>query len=281
MTFVASLRLEPAGELPRLQRTRGAARVSFRKVGGGTALHQLRQEGAAKIRLPRLPADQPAQAVLINTAGGLTGGDRMVMRVEVGDGARAMATTQACEKIYRSRGDTAEIATTLAVGSGARLDWLPQETIMFDQARLRRTLDADVQANSTLLVLESVIFGRTAMRESVTAGLFHDRWRIRRAGRLLFADDLRFGPDIGRTLAWPAVLKSGCATATLVYVSPSPEALLERARAAIGGAGGASAWDGKLVARLVAMDGLTLRRTVNALAGVLLGGAELPKVWHL
>ena len=280
MTSVASLPSERI-VAPRLQRTRGDALISFRQSGGRTVLDRLRQGGAAKMRLPRVPPGEPAQAVLINTAGGLTGGDRLSCRIEVGEGARALVTTQACEKIYRSRGDTAEIATRLAVGPGGRLDWLPQETILFDRARLRRSLDVELQPDAALLALEAVIFGRTAMAETMAAGSFHDRWRIRRGARLVFADDIRFENDIQTMLARPAVLNGGCATATLVYVASDAELFLDAARDALGEAGGVSAWDGKLVARLVAKDGLSLRRALAPLAAILLGGAELPKVWHL
>lgn len=281
MTSVASLPSERIAALPRLQRTRGEALVSFRQRDGRTVLARLRQDGAAKVRLPRPPAGQPAQAVLINTAGGLTGGDRLAIRVEIGEGARALVTTQACEKIYRSRGDTAEITTTIGVGPDGRLDYLPQETILFDRARLRRSLCVDLAPGASLLAMEAVIFGRTAMAERVTAGFLHDRWRIRRDGKLHFADDMRFADEIGRTLTRPPVLNGGCATATLIYVAADAEAFLDAAREAVGDAGGVSAWGGKLAARLVAPDGLTLRRAAAALAGVLLAGAELPKAWHL
>ena len=281
MTFAACLPSELAETLPHLQRTRGSALVSFRQGKSGTVLYRMRQEGAAKVRLPRISAGQTAQAVLINTAGGLTGGDRLSFGVHIGSGARATVTTQACEKVYRSLGDTAEIATTLAAEQGGRLDWLPQETILFDQARLRRTLDVELAGDATLLAAEAVIFGRTAMGETVSSGFFYDRWRIRRDGRLVFADDLRFEHDVTGSLARSATLKGNCATATLLYVAPDAEQLVDAARLAIGESGGASAWDGKLVARIIAMDGLALRRALTGLADVLLGGAELPKAWQL
>lgn len=279
MTFVASSQSEAA--LPRLQRTRGEAVVGFRSARGRTVLDRLRQNGAAKVRLPRLPAGQPAQAILINTAGGLTDGDHFSIRVDVGRDARALVTTQACEKIYRSRGDAAEIATRVTVGRDARLDWLPQETILFDQSRLVRRLDVDLGEGATFLALEAVIFGRTAMAETVSSGSFHDRWRIRREGKLAFADDLRFEGEIGRLLARPAVLGGCRAAATLLYVAADAETLLDAARNAVDEAGGVSAWKGKLVARLATADGFALRQVIAALAGVLLGGAELPKVWRL
>ncbi len=158
---------------------------------------------------------------------------------------------------------------------------MPQETILFDRARLRRSLAVELAPDASLLALEAIIFGRTAMRETVSTGFFHERWRIRRDGKLLFADDMRFADDIGRMLTRPAVLNGGCAAATLVLAAADAEDRLDTARDAVGDAGGVSAWDGKLLARLVTPDGLSLRRATAALAAVLLAGAELPKVWQL
>lgn len=265
----------------RLQRAEGVARVSFRHAGRGTGLARLYQEGCAKLRMPAGLPGEPAQAVLINTAGGLTGGDRFRTHVEVEAGASAIITTQACERIYRSTGDDTLVASQLHVGEGAALAWLPQETILFDQSRLRRTLDVDLASNARFTAVEAVIFGRTAMGERVHFGHFQDRWRIRREGRLLFADDLRFSGAIDRTLQNATVLAGNLAMATLFHAGPEPERLLDPIRAALGDNGGASVWGGKLVARVVAKDGLHLRRAVERALRILMGGSTLPTVWKL
>lgn len=265
---------------PRLQRTSGRSRILFRRRDGATRLERLHQDGAAKVRLPRVAGETP-EAVLINTAGGLTGGDVFSTEVELRPGARAVLTTQACERIYRSAGGEAAASARLDIGDGGRLDWLPQETILFDGARLARRFDADLAGNAELLAVEATIFGRTAMGETVERGSFHDRWRIRRDGRLLFADDLRFAGEIARLLSRPAVLGRNRAMATVLLAAAASESFLGPVRAVVGDAGGASAWNGKLLVRMAAADGFSLRRILIPVLGVLMGGRPFPKVWRL
>ncbi|MGH6922776.1 MAG: urease accessory protein UreD [Propylenella sp.] len=283
LPFAATSRSEPALSpvAPRLQRTEGVARVAFKRVGRETRLDRLHQSGAAKVRRPHVPSGEPPQAVLINTAGGLTGGDRMAAEVALGAGCRAAVTTQACEKIYRSAGGAASVAARLTVGEGARLDWLPQETILFDGARLSRTLEVNLAPAATLLIVESLIFGRAARGEAVRSGLFTDRWRIRRQGSLVFADDLRFDWARADLLGRPAVLAGAGAMATILYVGAESERHLEAMRASIGDTGGASAFGGKLLARVTAEGGAALRRVlIPGLVG-LLDGAALPTIWQI
>ena len=266
---------------PRLQRTDGAARLGFKLEAAATRLDRLYQSGAAKARLPNVAAGEPPHAVLINSAGGLTGGDRFSVEVAAAAGTRAIVTTQACEKVYRSSGGEAEVAVRLNVGEAARLDWLPQETILFDGARLSRRLDADLAPGASLLVVEATIFGRAAHGERVQSGLFRDRWRIRRGGRLVFADDLRFDWADAGLLRRPAVLAGAGAMATVLLIAPEPERHVERLRNILGNAGGVTAWNGKLLARIVAEGGAALRRALVPGLVDLLDGAALPKICHI
>jgi len=279
-TFAVTSRSEPAAP-PRLQRTDGAARIAFKLGGGATRLDRLYQSGAAKIRLPRGPVGEPPEAVLINTAGGLTGGDRMEAAIDVAAFCRATISTQACEKVYRASSGRAEIRNSIDVGAGARLDWLPQETILFDGAQLSRQFDVTLAEGATLLAAESVIFGRQAHGESVRSGRFTDRWRIRRGEKLVFADDLRFDWADAELLSRPATLAGGRAMATLLLVGDDAEQHLEPLRAVVGEAGGVSAWGGKLLARLVAADGVALRETLIPAIGALRGGLPLPRIWRI
>jgi urease accessory protein len=269
-----------AGPVPLLQRTHGAARVSFKAGAGGARLDRLHQSGAAKVRFPHGPADAPPQAVLINTAGGLTGGDRLDVAIELGAGTHAAVTTQACERIYRSVSGDAEVSATIAVGDNARLDWLPQETILFDGGRLRRRIRAKLASGAALLALEAAIFGRTARGETVTTGLFRDRWRIYLQGRLVFADDLHLDWATAGLLARPAVL-CGRAMATILFVAEEPDRHLAALRRILGDCGGVSAWDGKLLARIVASDGAALRRVLVPALVELRDGIPLPALWTI
>lgn len=266
------------------QRVAARARLDVEVRAGRSRLVRLYQDGAAKIRLPDTGSD-PLEPVLINMAGGLTGGDRLAWDVSVGAGARASITTQACEKVYRALTDRAEVDVRLSVGEGGFLGWLPQETIVFDRAAFSRSLDVELAAGAEALIVEATIFGRSAMGERTTTGLFRDRWRIRREGRLIHAEDFFVGPDIEATLRRPASAGGRIAMATLLLVSDRCEARLEPARTIIGDDGGVSLWtvagSGKLLARLYAEDGYKLRKRLVSLIELLNGQAGLPKLWSL
>ncbi|RUV94061.1 MAG: urease accessory protein UreD [Mesorhizobium sp.] len=270
--------------LPAAQRVAGRGRLFCGKSGGRTRLQRLYQDGSAKIRMPAVQGD-PLEAVLINTAGGLTGGDRLGWEIEVGEGASASITTQACEKIYRAASDRAETKVSLTVGAGGSIAWLPQETIVFNRAVFARALHVELAVGAEALLLEATLFGRLAMGERTVLGNFHDRWRVRQGGRLIHAEDFRIGPDIAAGLQRQAVTGGALASATMLLVSPRAETLLEPARAIIGDQGGASFWSvgqsGKLLARLTAGDGYQLRKRLIPLVELLNGRAGLPKLWSL
>jgi len=276
--------LRPIAPLPgiALQRARGEARLGVRADGARTRLRENYQSGCARIRFPRHAADAPLEGVFVNTAGGITGGDRIAYAVTVEAGARAMVTTQAAERIYKRSAGVADLATTLTVAAGGALDWLPQETILFDRSATRRTITADVAADATLIAAEAIVLGRTAMGEAARDVIFHDSWRIRRGGRLVFADGLRLDGDTVAALAGGATGNGAIAIATVLCVAGDAEARLEAVRAALADApaeAGASAWNGMLTARILAGSGQTLRA---ALACVIetLRGQPMPRVWN-
>lgn len=278
--FVDAERIEPAGAALRMQRANGRLRLLFKRTGNVTTPQILFQEGSAKARLPRA-FGRRQEVVLINTAGGLAGGDTFSTEIELGEAAELAVTTQACERVYRSSGEVAEVRARLRLGAGARLAWLPQETILFDAGRLRRSLEADLAPDAQFLSIESLLLGRSAMGETVRTGLFHDRWRIRRDGKLIFADDLRFEGDVAAQLARPAILAGNLALATILYVGANAEAFLDPVRHAIRDTGGASSWGGKLLIRIAASDGLALRSNVIPALSILMNGQPLPKLWQL
>jgi urease accessory protein len=270
------------------QRVDGEGRLAVSLVDGRTRLSDLFQRGAGKIRLPRSSGD-PLEAVLINTAGGMTGGDRLDWSVGLGPGSAAILTTQACEKAYRSTAGTARIRTRLAVAEHARLGWLPQETILYDGSALDRTLEIELGEGASALVVESVIVGRRAMGETVTRASFRDTWRIRQGGRLVHADALSLRGDLATQISHAAVARGATAFATVLLISPAAERQLDPAREIVGSEGGASHWQvgtgpgarrcGKLLARIVAKDGYDLRRRLVPLLALLNEEAALPRVW--
>jgi urease accessory protein len=270
------------------QRARGAGRLVTKVFGGRTRLAEFYQEGCAKIRLPETFSPE-MEAILINTSGGLTGGDVIEWSVAAADCTRLSITTQANEKIYKAAADTASVSTHITVGKDASVHWLPQETILFDRASLTRRLDVDLSETSEFLAVEAVLLGRKAMGEAVARGFFRDRWRVRRSGRLVHAEELRFDGEIERMTQSAGVLSGQVAFATLFYTGPLAEVLFPKLRACLddttGDAnlwtGGASHWNGKLIARLVAPTGFALRKILTPAISVLRNGAPVPKVWNI
>jgi len=267
---------------PAQPRAVGEARVSARLREGRPVLGALRQQGSAKIGLPRQAPGAPVEAVFLNTAGGITGGDRFDLSAEAEAGARLVATTQAAERLYRAQpGEVGRVVTRLRVDAGARLDWLPQETIVFDGAALDRRLEADIAPDGTLLAIESWIFGRLAMGEEVRRASLSDQWRVRRGGKLVFAEAFRIDGPVAEALDRPAVLGGMRAMATLLYAAPDAEDRIGAVRARLPETiAGASAWNGLLTARIAARDGMALRAVLTPLLTELLG-APPPRVWSL
>jgi urease accessory protein len=260
-------------------RARGAVKFGVRSQDGVTRRGDLHESGSLRVRFPS-PEGEGISGVFVNTAGGIAGGDRFDIEIAAGEGASVTLTTAAAEKVYRAAGKPAELNISLSVAAGARLSWLPQETILFDRARIARRIDIDLAEGASLLLCEIVVFGRAAMGETMRHGEFVDRWRVRRAGRLVFAETVRLDGNIGEKLAKSAIVRGGVAIGTALIV-PGDEALIERIRAAsecFGGEVGISAWNGFAMARFCAQDAARLRADVMAVLARASGRA-LPRLW--
>ena len=267
-----------------LQRAKGSARCTFKLRSGQTVLNTLGQSGSLKLRLPRLPATEVPEAVLINTAGGLTGGDFMSFDGGVAARAHAIFTTQGAERAYRSLRGNAVVETRLTVGTEGFIEWLPQETILFDGSRLRRAFKVHLESNSKFLANETVIFGRTAMGERVQTGLFQDIWQVYQNGALVHADATSIRGPINVIAKHPSTLGDNRAIATVLYLAGDALAKVDQVRKVIAISkceAGVSAWNGKLVCRAIAADGYALRRVIEMILTTIRNGRTLPRVWHI
>jgi urease accessory protein len=259
---------------------RAVGSVTFETAlsGGVTRRGNVHEAGSLRVRFPS-PEAAGLSAVLVNTAGGIAGGDRFGINVDAGAGSALTVTTAAAEKVYRSHGPAAAIEVALRVAAGAHLGWLPQETILFDRAKLSRRIDIDLHEDASLLLAEIVVFGRGAMDETMAAGEFCDRWRLRRGGKLVFAETLRLDGDVGAKLAQPAIAGAGTAIATVLIV-PGPQEMIERIRAAstFKTEVGISSWNGFALARFCAKDAAALRADVMKLLAQV-DAKALPRLW--
>jgi len=260
-------------------RARGAVKFDVQLRDGVTRRGTLHESGSLRVRFPS-PEGDGLSGVFVNTAGGIAGGDRFDIDIAAGEGARLTLTTAAAEKVYRAPGPAAALNIALRAEAGAHLSWLPQETILFDRARISRRIDIDLADDASLLLCEIVVFGRAAMGEKMLHGEFIDRWRLRRGGRLVFAETIRLDGDIGAKLSQPAIAKGGVAVGTALIV-PGDEVLLERIREAsesFGGEVGISAWNGFAMARFCAQDAARLRADMMTVLGRA-SSVPLPRLW--
>jgi urease accessory protein len=261
---------------------RALGRVAFTVAAGpgGSRRGRVHEAGSLRVRFPNGNSHAALEAVIVNTAGGMTGGDRFDIDIEVGAGAQLTVTTAAAEKIYRSLGPDTDIGIKLDVGPGGALAWLPQETIVFDRARLRRSIDVALARDAKLLLAEAAVFGRSAMGETVVQGHFFDRWRLRVGGALVFAETLRLDGDIAQRLAQCAIADGGVAVASVIKYpgNDADAAAIHAMQDHFVGEVGVSAWNGLVVARLVAADGAALRRDLVAVLTAL-DAAPLPRLW--
>ncbi len=268
-----------------LERAVGKLALVVNHADGRDAIRDLHQSGCGRLLFPARLRTDPVEAVVVNTAGGLTGGDRFDVAVAVDAGAQAIVATQACEKVYASSGPAAKLSTRLTAKSAAVLRWLPQETILFEHSVLERSLTIDMAEDADVLAGEAILLGRQAMGESLITARLRDRWRIRRGGRLVFAEETAVG---GKAGDWTALRQAKAllgetttALATIVHAAPGADKGLDAARdimASTGIDGGASAFDGLLVMRMIAPSGLALRQTLLQLLEHGIGG-RLPRVW--
>lgn len=259
----------------------GRVALAVKSTAAITRRARVHEEGSLRVRCPGRPGRE-LEAVLVNTAGGMAGGDRFEIDITVGEDAHLSVTTTAAEKVYRTLGPDTDIDVTMTVADGGDLVWLPQETILFDQARLNRTIEVDLAANAKLVMAEAVVFGRTGMGEAVHKGRFFDRWRIRRGGRLIYAEAIRLDDCVAEKLAKPAIGKGAIALATVLVVPGNDKATNDALVNAVHalqfhGEVGVSAWNGIAVVRLVAAQDAMLRsdlaaviKTIRALPNPLL-----------
>lgn len=261
------------------QRAKGRAHIVLKNREGQTVLDDLHQSGSLKLFLPKNHASR-MDGVVVNTAGGIAGGDRLEVSANLENDCDFCMTSQTAERVYKCLDQPGRVESRFSLGENASLDWLPQETILFDGCRLERCLDVSMPKSATLTLLESVVLGRKAMGETVKTCHFSDRWNIVRDDRLVFADYLKF--------ASPAKL-GGCATfggigafATLVHIAPNAELRLNEMRSLLtfdAVRAAASAWNGLMVVRFASSDGFHLR---NALTHILKNfrNHPLPAVWQ-
>ncbi len=268
----------------------GRAEIGFKKDGAETRLVHLYNRDPLRFLFPTPAASDCLQAALVTTSGGLVGGDRLAIEITTHERAMASISPTSAEKVYRSAGGTCEIDVALRAESQSWLEWLPQETILFNDSRMRRTTRIDANGDARVFAGEMLVFGRIGRGERLTHGLVRECWEVRRDGHLMWADSLLLDADIAATIAHPAGFDGATAAATAIYAGPDSQARLADARAALDDnpdvRSGATAVNGVVVVRFMGRDARTLRAAFgkfwatfrNRVSGL---PAVLPRLWHV
>ena len=268
----------------------GHAHVRFAVKEGATRLAGLDQASPLRVLFPRSGTGEPPLAAVTTISGGLVGGDRLDMSVTLGANAKAVAVGQAAEKVYRSTGADSVVDIDLQAGPDSWLEWLPQETILFDGARLSRRTRIAADPTARIMAGECVVFGRLARGEVIRRGSVRDGWAVRRGGRLVWADALKVDGEIIEKLDAPVGFGGARAYATALYIGPDAPEHLERAKELTGDCGtvraGATCLHDILVARWLSADPLALRgafgrfwKEIRRTAGGL--PSSLPRLWYV
>jgi len=269
------------GPISQMQRSRGTASVGFVWREGTARLATLHQQGSAKAMLPRVHGPVP-EVVFLNTSGGLTGGDRLSYALDVPAGAEVTATTQTAERGYASPGPAAQVAVTARVGAGGRLNWLPQETLIYEDSHVSRETNVELSGDASCLLVETIVLGRHAMGEHPNRARLTDRRMVRRDGRPVWAETLHLDAATLALRAGAAVLDGATCLAVIAVIAPAAEDALSRVRATLiepACRSAASGWDGKLLIRILAQDGWPLRQQIARTLRVLT--PTLPRVWQM
>ncbi len=270
-----------ASDLPQMQRSHGRAMVRFGLRAGRVHLIDLAQSGSGKAMLPRVFGPTP-EAVFLNTSGGLTGGDSLHFTMQLEAGARLTATTQTAERAYATSGDGARVLVQAEVGAGGHLDWLPQETILFEAAHVVRKTEIDLAAGASALIVESLVLGRRAMGEAPCRARLTDHRMIRREGRPFWAETLRIDPEVLSCAASPAILGGAKAMAVIAHIAQNAEDAASALRALPvqdGAQMAVSGWNGRCLIRIAASDSWPLRAQVIRVITTL-RAAPMPRVWQ-
>jgi len=270
-----------------LQRAEGACRIVVGGSSRGTCIMDVFQKSPMRVVFPNTGDDRSREAVLLNTSGGIAGADRLQSEVTALGTASLAVTTQAAEKIHRAIDAPAEIKTTLKLCDSAKLAWLPQETIVFNEARVRRRTEIDISPGSELLALEWFVLGRTARGESMLAGSITDTWLVRKNGRLIWGDTLRLTDVVLPHLPHKALLSDSKAIATLLCFGEALEARQQLIRDLSGSLDcqcGATLVGGLLVARFAARSSFELKTALRHLLEEFRkqmgpGPFRVPKMW--
>ena len=260
-----------------MQRARG--QIDF-KMSGPNVTH-LYQSGCSKLMLPKTYGIMK-EAVLLNTAGGITGGDALNINITASD-CNVVVTSQTAERFYRSNMQPASISIFLKVDKGAKLHWIPQETILFEGSAVDRTIKLDMAHDCDCLLAETLVLGREAMGEKIRTCHFTDQWRLYEEGKLFHSEAMRMTGDMEKLLDSKAGAHGARIISTIICAGPNTELLwpiVEKKLLSMSSVSAASFFNGKMIIRLLNSNCSNGRTEFNQML-MELRSQPMPRVWQL
>ncbi len=271
--------IEMDGIRPRTVMQRANGQIKFGL--NGSRVTRLYQSGSSKILLPKTYGAM-REAVLLNTAGGVTGGDTVDISIEASD-CKLVATSQTAERLYKSSMHPARISIDLNLNKSATLHWLPQETIIFQGAAVDRTINLNMSADSSCLIAETIILGRQAMGEKLEECHFTDNWRLYKDGILFHAESLRLTDDVEELVKSNAGINGARMISTIFSAGANTEHLkpiIEKNLPLENSMCAATYLNQKLIVRLVTNNSAGGRTDLNKILCAL-RGCPMPRVWQI
>jgi len=267
--------------------------LAFDKAEGRSRLALRKHLGQLYVQKPFYPeGPEVCHIVLVHPPGGVVGGDRLEVFNHVGTDANVQVTTPGAAKWYRSNGRISYQHVTLDVKTGGAMEWLPQETIFFDDAQVELVHNVNLGKKSTYIGCEIFCFGRTAYGESFNSGRIRQKFSIRRDNKLIWYEQLNLlGGDKAMRSSHVLANKTVCATLLAVNDSIHSSDLINALRSQVAGvdndAGmlGVSQVKSVIVARYLGNSSEVARAVMlklwDVLRPALLGRvAEVPRMWN-
>ena len=257
--------------LKKFQRAIGKLEISFLNTDEETSICDLHQSGSLKVLIPKAKSTY-AEAVLINTGGGIVGGDYLSVEVNAFNETKTWVTTQASEKVYRSDGELSHLKSRINIGNNSTLFWCPKETILFNNSKFKRNLEFNIKTSSKLFIVENVVFGRLASGELDADCFFFDQWRIKRDEKLIFAENFLF--ENKKSMYRKTNLGDYRSLLNIVYVSKDSNNYLNKMRNIISAGnifGEASCWNDFIYLRALANNTVEFKKTIEEILILLVG----------
>jgi urease accessory protein len=198
--------------------------LTFQHTGTKTVLGHRKHEGPLRVQRPFYPERDTCHVYILHPPGGVVGGDRLYISVKVTEGSHALLTTPAAGKFYRSSGARALQSQELSAEDGAILEWLPQETIVYNQAQADLVNRIELHGNARFIGWEVLCLGLPASKKQFLEGQVRQSFEVFQDGERILIERGRYEGDSPMLKAHWGL--GGCpVSGTLIATNAAPDIL--------------------------------------------------------